>query len=238
MWAQKKVNLPPGRHKIIILDEADSMTSAAQQALRRTMELYSNTTRFALACNTSSKIIEAIQSRCAIVRFTRLTDKQILQRLLEVIKAEKVSYTEDGLEAILFTAEGDMRQALNNLQSTCAGYGLVNRVNVYKVCDEPHPSLIHKMITTCIEGKLDEALAKLVYLWSLGYSAVDILSTMFRVVKTYNVDEYYKLEFIREIGLAHMRATRGMNTLLQLKGLVARLCTLQFASPNAQLNFQ
>jgi replication factor C subunit 2/4 len=63
MFAQKKVTLPPGKHKIILLDEADSMTGAAQQALRRTMEIYSNTTRFALACNTSSKIIEPIQVR-------------------------------------------------------------------------------------------------------------------------------------------------------------------------------
>jgi replication factor C subunit 2/4 len=63
LFAQKKVTLPPGKHKIIILDEADSMTTGAQQALRRTMEIYSNTTRFALACNMSNKIIEAIQSR-------------------------------------------------------------------------------------------------------------------------------------------------------------------------------
>ncbi len=68
-----------------------SMTTAAQQALRRTMEIYSSTTRFALACNVSSKIIEAIQSRCAILRYTRLSDEQLLKRLLEVIKAEKVS---------------------------------------------------------------------------------------------------------------------------------------------------
>ncbi|KAG0452920.1 hypothetical protein HPP92_025584 [Vanilla planifolia] len=90
MFAQKKVTLPPGRHKIIILDEADSMTSGAQQALRRTMEIYSNTTRFALACNTSSKIIEPIQSRCALVRFSRLSDQEILSRLLTVVEAEKV----------------------------------------------------------------------------------------------------------------------------------------------------
>lgn len=62
-FAQKKVTLPPGRHKFVILDEADSMTAGAQQALRRTMEIYSNTTRFAIACNQSSKIIEPIQSR-------------------------------------------------------------------------------------------------------------------------------------------------------------------------------
>ena len=67
-FAQKKVTLPPGRHKIIILDEADSMTPGAQQALRRTMEIYSNTTRFALACNQSNKIIEPIQSRSVMVQ--------------------------------------------------------------------------------------------------------------------------------------------------------------------------
>ena len=73
-FAQKKVTLPHGRHKLVILDEADSMTEAAQQAMRRTMEIYSNTTRFALACNISEKVIEPIQSRCAILRYGKLSD--------------------------------------------------------------------------------------------------------------------------------------------------------------------
>ena len=77
MFAQQKVTLPRGQHKIIILDEADSMTEAAQQALRRTMELYSSTTRFALACNSSEKIIEPIQSRCAMLRYSKLSDAQV-----------------------------------------------------------------------------------------------------------------------------------------------------------------
>jgi len=72
MFAQQKVTLPPGAHKIVILDEADAMTTGAQQALRRIMEIYSSSTRFALACNISSKIIEPIQSRCAVIRFTKL----------------------------------------------------------------------------------------------------------------------------------------------------------------------
>ena len=86
------------------------MTEGAQQALRRTMELYSKTTRFALACNTSEKIIEPIQSRCAVLRFSRLTDVQVAARLMEICKYENVSYTDDGIEAVVFTAQGDMRQ--------------------------------------------------------------------------------------------------------------------------------
>ena len=79
-----------GKHKIIILDEADSMTDGAQQALRRTMEIYSSTTRFALACNNSEKIIEPIQSRCALIRYGKLSDAQILAKLLQVCKEENV----------------------------------------------------------------------------------------------------------------------------------------------------
>ena len=91
MFAQKKVRLPAGRHKVVILDEADSMTQGAQQALRRTMELYSSTTRFALACNMSTKIIEPIQSRCAIIRFTRLSEKQVMERIMDVANKENVA---------------------------------------------------------------------------------------------------------------------------------------------------
>ncbi|XP_059171893.1 replication factor C subunit 2-like isoform X2 [Physella acuta] len=200
MFAQQKVTLPKGRHKIIILDEADSMTDGAQQALRRTMEIFSKTTRFALACNSSEKIIEPIQSRCAVLRYSKLSDSQLLARILEVVKAEDVSYTDDGLEAIIFTAQGDMRQALNNLQSTYQGFGHVNSENVFKVCDEPHPVLIKDMLDQCVLGHLDDAYKVMAYLWKLGYSPEDIITIIFRVCKNHSMAEYLKLEFIKEIG--------------------------------------
>jgi replication factor C subunit 2/4 len=146
LFAQKKVTLPPGRHKLVILDEADSMTAGAQQALRRTMELHSATTRFALAANASSKIIEPIQSRCAVLRYSKLTDAQVLKRLHEVLAAEQAPFNEQGLEALIFTAEGDMRQALNNAQATMAGFGFISTENVFKVCDQPHPLLVRQCL--------------------------------------------------------------------------------------------
>ncbi|CAH7668714.1 replication factor C subunit 4 [Phakopsora pachyrhizi] len=227
-FANTKVSLPTGRHKIIILDEADSMTPGAQQALRRTMEIYSNSTRFALACNHSSKIIEAIQSRCAILRYSKLSDQQVLKRLIEISEAEKVRYSDDGLSALIFSSEGDMRQAINNLQSTHSGFGFISSENVFKVCDQPHPALVKKILLACEKGDISNCLDRLDQLWSQGYSALDIVTTFMKVVKTMDkMAEYLKLEFIKEIGFTHMRILEGVSTLTQLGGLMSRLCKLK-----------
>ncbi|TYG77377.1 hypothetical protein ES288_D03G189800v1 [Gossypium darwinii] len=200
----------------------DSMTSGAQQALRRTMEIYSNSTRFALACNTSSKIIEPIQSRCALVRFSRLSDQEILGRLMVVVDAEQVPYVPEGLEAIIFTADGDMRQALNNLQATYSGFRFVNQENVFKVCDQPHPLHVKNMVRNVLEGKFDDACFALKQLYDLGYSPTDIITTLFRIIKNYDMAEYLKLEFMKETGFAHMRICDGVGSYLQLCGLLAK----------------
>ncbi|KAF1314646.1 Replication factor c subunit 2, partial [Globisporangium splendens] len=230
MFAQQKVTLPLGRHKIVILDEADSMTAAAQQALRRTMEIFSSTTRFALACNNSTKIIEPIQSRCAILRFTRLKDEMVLERLLQVCQSEKVGYRDDGLAALIFTAEGDMRNALNNLQATYSGFGFISDTNVFKVCDQPHPTVVRSIIEQCVAGKIDGAEKEVVALWRTGYSAIDIIGTIFRVAKSFDMDEKLKLEFVKEIGTTHMAIADGVSTLLQIHGLIARLCATATAA--------
>ncbi|KAI8066788.1 P-loop containing nucleoside triphosphate hydrolase protein [Gongronella butleri] len=230
-FAQKKVTLPPGRHKIIILDEADSMTSGAQQALRRTMEIYSNTTRFALACNQSNKIIEPIQSRCATLRYTKLSDHQVLRRLQEICEAENVPKTDDGLEALIFTADGDMRQAVNNLQSAYYGFNLVNDENVFKICDRPHPVLIHRILENCAQGNVRDALNLIRELYGKGYSALDIVTTMFRVTKSYDeLGDGLQLDFLKEIGFTHMRILDGYQTQLQLSGLVAKMAQIGIAT--------
>lgn len=129
------------------------------------MEIYSATTRFAFACNQSNKIIEPLQSRCAILRYARLTDAQLVKRLEHICNAEKVQRTEDGLAALVFSAEGDMRQAVNNLQSTWAGFGLVSGDNVFRVVDSPHPVKVQAMLHACWEGRVDDALDVLNELW-------------------------------------------------------------------------
>ncbi|AGO85893.1 Replication factor C subunit [Pandoravirus salinus] len=223
--ASKRIDLPPGRHKVIILDEADCLTSAAQQALRSTMEKYTNTTRFALACNTSSMVIEALQSRCAILRFARLTDAQIAARLREIIDAEKdVVCTDEGLEAIVITADGDMRQAINNIEATHTGCGEVTPEHVQRACDQPHPTLVRAVIRSCIKGDLVGARESMGQLWSMGYATSDIMGTLIATAKRIDVDEALRLRLVKEIGITHERVVNGLGTRLQLDGLLARMC--------------
>ncbi|ORZ38566.1 P-loop containing nucleoside triphosphate hydrolase protein [Catenaria anguillulae PL171] len=186
MFAQKKVTLPPGRHKIVILDEADSMTPGAQQALRRTMEIYSSTTRFALACNQSSKIIEPIQSRCAILRFAPVPGELVVKRLMHIARAEHVEVTPDGWAALQFTADGDLRLGVNQLQAAAAATPegkLVDAEQVYKVCDVPPPTHLAGVVRATYAGQVEQAADGVLALVHAGYSTLDVVTTLFRVCK-------------------------------------------------------
>ena len=115
----------------------------------------------------------------------------------------------------------------NSFQSTHEGFNHVNSENVFKVCDEPHPLLIKEMLTHCANSDLDPAYKIAKHMWTLGYSAVDIITNIFRVCKTHtDLPEYLKLEFIKEIGKTHMLIVQGGTSLLQMSSLLARLCLL------------
>lgn len=186
MFCKKQVNLPPNTHKLVLLDEADNMTPSAQQALRRIIENYSNTTRFLFACNNSTRLIEAIQSRCIIMKFSRLSEEQIIGRLTDILTKENVKYNKKGLEAIIFISDGDMRQILNNTQAIATNYGDITEQNVYSICDIPHPDEMTKIINYCLIGDHISAHTAVNTVYNKGYSVVDILDTMFKVVKKSN----------------------------------------------------
>jgi replication factor C subunit 2/4 len=226
-FAQLKVTLPPGRHKIIILDEVDSMTKAAQQSLRRIMEMFSTNTRFALACNISSKIIEPIQSRCAILRFTKLDDNELKARLRVVLDQEGIDkYDDTGINALLFTAQGDMRQALNNLQSTWSSFRQITAETVYKVVDQPHPDKIHMALKHCANHELRAAIEIITVLYRQGYSCQDLLNTIFAVCKTSEISEHKRLEFIKHISETQLRLAEGCDSFLQLTSTLAKMCAV------------
>lgn len=220
-FAQLKISLPDNRHKIIILDEVDSMTEAAQQALRRIMELYSGSTRFALACNVSTKIIEPIQSRCAILRFRRLQVDEITTRLKEICQLENIEYNEAGLESLVFAADGDMRCAINNMQAAADGFGVVTDESVNRIADHPSKEKISQMITHCLNGRYEEAQTALKDITSEGFAPLEVLQNVLRTLKVMDMKEMIKLAYFEDLARVHQRMVLGADTVHQLEGLVA-----------------
>lgn len=225
-FAKELQDLPAGMHKIVVLDEVDWMTESAQQALRRLMELHADSTRFALACNQSTKIIEPIQSRCAIIRFSRLKEEQILKRLMYICEKEKVDYVDSGLDSLIFTAEGDMRNAINNLQSTVNGFGIVNKENVMRVCDMPPPEKVKSILKDCKSCDWRTAHDSAKELIVNGYTPMDIVGVMRSVIKRSDFKEFIVLEYMKEIGRCHYSMCDGTSSMLQLDKLLCRLCQI------------
>ncbi len=215
------------KHKIVLLDEADNMTKKAQQAINNLMQEYHHNTRFAFTCNNSSQIIEAIQSRCIIFRYSRLSVQQLRKRLEYICKVENIPYTEEGLNTIIVTSQGDLRQAINNLQLTFNGYINIIPENVYKLCDKPHPLVIQNIFEACHKKDFKTALTHLTGLYEKGYSSSDIAFTMIYTLKNISntvIDEKTKILFLEEIGRTSLIISQGMNTHLQLTGSIAALC--------------
>ena len=134
IFCQKKLRNDTIQKKLVILDEADSLTKTAQEALRRTMEIFSDGVRFALICNFPSKIIEPIQSRCAILRFTKIQENFIFHRLVYILNNEKIFFDSNGLEAVIFITQSDMRQTLNVSQKIVELYGNLTYKAIGKFC--------------------------------------------------------------------------------------------------------
>ncbi|AFL66711.1 MAG: replication factor C small subunit [Desulfurococcus sp.] len=214
--------------KIVLLDEADNMTADAQQALRRLMELYSATTRFILTANYPSKIIEPIQSRTAIFRFSPLSREDVVGRLKYICNAEKIECAEKALETIYELSEGDMRRAINILQ-TAAALGEVVEEAVYKVLGMAHPREVREMINTALAGNFTEARNKLRTLMiEYGLSGLDIVKQIHREIFSQDVkipDEIRVL--IADLaGEIQFRLVEGADDEIQLNAFLARLALI------------
>ncbi|MEM4951886.1 MAG: replication factor C small subunit, partial [Ignisphaera sp.] len=214
--------------KIVILDEADNMTADAQQALRRIMEMYVETTRFILIANYASKIIDPIQSRCASFRFAPLKKDDVIGRLQWICKQESIKCLNDGLEVIYEISGGDMRKAINLLQSTAA-LGEINVGNVYKVVGLAHPREIREIINLALSGKFIEARDKLRDLMVVyGLSGTDVIKQMHREIFSADVklSEEVRVILADYIGEIHFRIIEGADDEIQLTALLARIALL------------
>jgi replication factor C small subunit len=210
---------------LIILDECDQMTGPAQTALRRIMETSSRTSRFILICNQSSKIIEPIQSRCAIFRFSRLDKAAMKEQLQCIAKKENVNLLPEAAERIVDFSEGDLRHAINALQ-TAAAYkdGLVDEKTVSIVIGEASPMQVQKMIRKALYGDFIEA-RKVMYeiMGSYGFSGSEIIRQVQReIFKMSDLTPEQKAEISNLIGEYDYRLTQGANSDIQLSALLAQ----------------
>src|SRR5579872_4677308 len=149
--------------KLVILDEADEMTSDAQTALRRIIEDTSAHCRFIMIANNVSKIIEPLQSRCAVFKFTRISEEEVIDYLEEICKKEKLKYTKEGLKTLYSYSEGDMRHSINMLQAA-ASLGTVSDDNVKLSAGLSKTSDVSDVLKLALGGKLTDARNKMVEL--------------------------------------------------------------------------
>jgi len=212
--------------KVIFLDEADALTNDAQSALRRTMERYSSICRFILSCNYSSKIIEPIQSRCAVYRFRSLSDEAVTERMKKIAKDEGVKVTEGGMKAIVYVARGDMRKAINALQAASLMEDSVTEETIYQITATARPEQIKELIEAAIAGKFTQARSLLDELLLIqGLSGEDVIIQIHRqMLSLMDSDEISASTVVKlmdRIGEIDFRMTEGANERIQLEALLA-----------------
>ncbi|MDD3245099.1 MAG: replication factor C small subunit [Candidatus ainarchaeum sp.] len=216
--------------KIIFLDEADALTTEAQQALRRTMEKYTGTVRFILNANYSSKLIAPIQSRCSLFKFKPLTNDSIKERLIFIANNENIKIDDSALQAINDIAEGDLRTAINLLQAAASTTDAITDKDIYNVSNTAQPKDIIDLIDSCLLGEFIKARSHLESLmFEHGLSGEDIISQIYKKIVSFPDDKITpqdKLKIIDKIAEYNFRIVQGANDRIQLEALISQLILL------------
>ncbi|MBI4177238.1 MAG: replication factor C small subunit [Candidatus Aenigmarchaeota archaeon] len=209
--------------KLIFLDEADALTNEAQNALRRTMENYTNTARFIISCNYSSKIIEPIQSRCAVFRFKPLGPEHVEKRLSRIAEAEKIKISKGALKSAAEISEGDMRKAVNILQAAATTKDEISEDDIFEIASRAKPKEIGEMLAKAVNGDFKsarESLKKLAI--DQGLSGKDIITEMHKQVFDLEIPEKNKVAMLEKIGECEFRLSEGCDEIIQLESLLAQ----------------
>ena len=208
--------------KVIFLDEADALTPEAQQALRRTMENYSTTCRFVLSCNYSSKIIDPIQSRCAIFRFKLLEKKDIEKVLKKISDEENLTIDPDALEIIYEGSEGDCRRAINILQSTASISPSITGELVSTIISNAKPKDIKIVLDYAISGDFKQAREKLLdIMLKESIAGQDVIKAIQKEIWNLPVEPEIKVRLTEKTGEAEFRIVEGSDPFIQLEALLA-----------------
>ena len=210
--------------KIIYLDECDALTKEAQQALRRTMENYTQTCRFILSANYSSKIIDPIQSRCAIFRFRPLPNSEVKDIIARIVTAEGLSMDEDAISVLVDVSGGDCRRVENILQSCAAMGAKITRDSVFEVASIAEPKEVKAVLMLALECKFIQSREKLVMLMlEHSLSGLDVIKQLQKAMWDLPIDDRKKVSLIDACGEVEFRMVEGSDEVIQLEALLAQV---------------
>lgn len=214
--------------KIIYLDECDALTKEAQQALRRTMENYTQTTRFILSCNYSSKIIDPIQSRCTVFRFKPLSQEDITTIIHSIAKSENLKIDKEAEEALFTVSGGDVRRLENILQASAAIADEITAKLVYSIASFARPGEVKDIIKHCAKADFASAKKQLLdVMLNYGLSGLDVIKQLQAAVWSLeDIDDRTKLEMSKACGEAEFRMVEGADEFVQLEALLANFTFL------------
>ena len=217
-----------GGVKLVILDEADSMTYDAQFALRRVIENYTYNTRFCLICNYISKIIQALQSRCIIFRFANIERSFLKSKLEDISKKEKIKWTDDGLNTILDISGGDMRKSINLLQSLSLATGNINKSNVYKYTGAISDEIIDKIINILLNDTFEGAFNNIkTIIDENGIYFIDLIKETEKYYKRLKLSDNQLIEFIKNMATIEYNLLNGGTPDIQLGSMIASFFLLR-----------
>ncbi|MFP3872579.1 MAG: replication factor C small subunit [Candidatus Aenigmatarchaeota archaeon] len=212
--------------KIIFMDEADSLTPDAQAALRRTMEKYSHNCRFILSCNYSSKIIDPIQSRCAVFRFRNLLEEDVKRWIGKIAEEERLDVTEEAEELLIDVGKGDLRRVTNLIQISASTTSEITEEVVRQSANIARPEDIRELVENAVEGEFRKAKEKLDDLiMEEGLSGEDIISQIHDAIYDIPIDTKKKMELIDRIGETEFRLVEGADEKIQLEALLADIAS-------------
>ncbi|MDR2846340.1 MAG: replication factor C small subunit [Candidatus Methanoplasma sp.] len=210
--------------KIIFMDEADALTSDAQAALRRTMEKYSRICRFILSCNYSSKIIDPIQSRCAVFRFSPLSKEDVEGYLKMIITKENADIDADALDGLVHVARGDLRRAVNSLQVAASLGKKITLEVIYQTTGLANPEEGKRMLEIALSGQFVDARNKLDDIMIVyGLSGQDIIRQIHSALFDLPITDSEKVRLMDKTGEIEFRIVEGSNERIQLEALLAYL---------------
>ena len=208
--------------KVIFLDEADALTKEAQQALRRTMENYTNTCRFIMSCNYSSRIIDPIQSRCVVLRFKLLEKKDIKSIIEKIAREEKITVAEDTYETIYEASEGDCRRVINLMQATASISPEIDSEMVRMMASTTKPADIKVVLEYALSGDFISARKKLLdVMLKESISGTDIIKAIQKEVWNLPIEPQIKVKLTEKTGETEFRMIEGSDEFVQLQALLA-----------------